>query len=148
MLIRTIAATAVLILAVALNAYAPHPGFPGGGHGTDDGNKTDAKRDSDKANTGGLQLKALHDTAIYYAPNEQIGTLKSGARVRLLGTQGNWAKVRFASDRIIVEGWVLKAHVAILTSKDIDTLKGLKNQQDKEREKAKDREQKKNKDHN
>lgn len=139
MLIRTITFAAVLVLAVAMNAYAPNPGLPGGGHGTDHGHKSDAKgdkSDADKAKTDGVQLKALQDTAIYYAPNQRIGTLKTGTRVRLLGAKGNWAKVRFASERIVVEGWILKAHLAVLTAEDIDPLKGLKNQQDKDGKKG------------
>ena len=138
MFTKTIAAAAVLVFAVALSAYAPNPEH------ADAERDTDASHDGDKPNTDTIQLKATQDTAIYYAPNRAIGTLKSGARVRLVGTQGDWAKVRFASERIVVEGWVLKAHLARLTDKDIDPLKGLKNQQGKDGDK--DREQNKDKD--
>jgi hypothetical protein len=73
------------------------------------------------------QMKAMQDTALYYAPDKQIGLLKAGAQVTLVKEQGEWALVKYDDKRITVQGWVQKAHLTPAAA--TDPLKGVQGQQ-------------------
>jgi len=73
-------------------------------------------------------MQTTQDANLYYAPDKQIGVLKTGAQVKVLKEQGEWAFVRYANDKIVVQGWVKKALLAPATEPPVDPLKGLQNQ--------------------
>ena len=73
-------------------------------------------------------MQTTEDANLYYAPDKQIGVLKTGAQVKVLKEQGEWAFVRYANDKIVVQGWVKKALLAPVAVAPVDPLKGLQNQ--------------------
>jgi len=75
-------------------------------------------------------MQTTQDTNLYYAPDKQIGVLKTGAQVKVIKEDGEWAFVRYVSDKIVVQGWVKKALLTPVTEPQVDPLKGLDNQKD------------------
>jgi len=109
MLARTLFTTAFLTLAVVLNAYAPNRDA---GAGNRDRNEGGAMRDR-QGNFANAKVTA--DVTLYHAPNQAIGMLRAGARVRVDRLDGAWAHVVFISNQIAVQGWVDRRALARLT---------------------------------
>jgi len=126
MLARTLFTTAFLTLAVVLNAYAPNRDA---GAGNRDRNEGGAMRDR-QGNFANAKVTA--DVTLYHAPNQAIGMLRAGARVRVDRLDGAWAHVVFISNQIAVQGWVDRRALAPLTKGDGDRANTHK---DREREK-------------
>jgi len=122
MLARTLITTALITLTVVLNAYAPNR----------DRNGDQAAQDQ---RTIAANAKATTNTTIYHAPNQAIGMLRAGARVRVDKIDGNWAHIRYVNAQIAVQGWVDKRALARLTDGEGDGTKDLKDQKDRERDK-------------
>lgn len=75
-------------------------------------------------------MQTAQDTNLYYAPNKQIGVLKTGARVEVLKQHGDWAYVKYADKKILVRGWVEKKYLQ--PAAKTDPLRGLQNQRNSE----------------
>ena len=72
-------------------------------------------------------MQTTQDANLYYAPNKQIGVLKTGARVHVLKEQGDWAYVKYVDKKILVQGWVEKKLLEPATK--TDPLRGLQRQE-------------------
>ena len=75
------------------------------------------------------EMQTTQDTKLFFAPDKQIGVLKSGAQVKVLKEEGDWAFVRYVNDKIVVQGWVEKKYLEPVTQEQVDPLKGLQHDQ-------------------
>jgi len=74
------------------------------------------------------EMQTTQDTPLFYAPEKQIGVLKTGAQVKVIKEHGDWAFVRYVSEKIVVQGWVKKEYLTAVTEEQVDPLKGLEKQ--------------------
>lgn len=139
MLARTLFTTAFLTLAVALNAYAPNRDAGAGNRDRDERDGTRDKAGTTRDEGGAMRdrqrdfanAKVTADVTLFHAPNQAIGMLRAGARVRVDRLDGAWAHVVFISNQIAVQGWVDRRALAALTKGDGDR---ANTQKDRERE--------------
>ncbi|MBN1917917.1 MAG: hypothetical protein JW889_08425 [Verrucomicrobia bacterium] len=154
MLARTLFVAVVLIFAVALDAYAP-PRI--GDNDTRIGSAKDrvrtGNRDKVRANqdqraddrpANAANARVMTSVTLYHAPNQAIGTLRAGARVRVDRFDRNWAHVTFINNQIAVQGWVQTRALAPLNEGQGDRAgtDRVKTQEERERKRNADRERK------
>jgi hypothetical protein len=76
-----------------------------------------------------VEMQTTQDTKLFFAPDKQIGVLKTGAQVKVIKEEGDWAFVRYVNDKIVVQGWVEKKYLAPITQEQVDPLGGLQHEQ-------------------